>query len=71
MYNLIEYSDNHLKMSGSLWQYCRDEPADNITDSVSFKFESRFLNNTGNSSTVNVEMAVPLKHLSNFWRPTS
>ena len=25
MYNLTEYSGNHLKTSGSLWQYYRDE----------------------------------------------
>ena len=30
MYNLIEYSDNCSKTSGSLWQYYRDEPA--LTD---------------------------------------
>ena len=24
MYNLIEHSDNYLKKSGSLWQYCKD-----------------------------------------------
>ena len=24
MYNLIEYSDNYSKTSGSLWQYCKD-----------------------------------------------
>ena len=24
MYNLIEYSDNCAKTSGSLWQYCKD-----------------------------------------------
>ena len=24
MYNLIEYSDNYLKTSGSLWQYYKD-----------------------------------------------
>ena len=29
MYNLIEYSDNYLKTSGSLWQYCKDIPAIN------------------------------------------
>ena len=23
MYNLIEYSDNHSKTSGSVWQYCK------------------------------------------------
>ena len=27
MYNLIEYSDDYSKTSGSLSQYCRDEPA--------------------------------------------
>ena len=27
MYNLIEYSDNYAKTSGSLWQYCKDIPA--------------------------------------------
>ena len=27
MYNLIEYSNNYSKTSGSLWQYYRDEPA--------------------------------------------
>ena len=36
MYNLIEYSDNYSKTSGSLWQYCKEIPAINnegdITD---------------------------------------
>ena len=27
IYSLIEYSDNHLKISRILWQYCRNEPA--------------------------------------------
>ena len=27
MYNLIEYSDNYSKISGSRWQYCKDIPA--------------------------------------------
>ena len=27
MYNLIEYSNNYSKTSGSLWQYCKDIPA--------------------------------------------
>ena len=26
MYNLIKYSDNYSKISGSLWQYYRDKP---------------------------------------------
>ena len=29
MYNLIEYSDNYAKTTGSLWQYCKDIPAQN------------------------------------------
>ena len=37
MYNLIEYSDNYSKTSGSLWQCYKDDPNDNLTDSESFK----------------------------------
>ena len=37
MYNLIEYSDNYAKTSGSLWQYYRDEPNNNLANSKSFK----------------------------------
>ena len=37
MYNLIKYSDNYSKTSGSFWQYYRDEPNDKLTDSESFK----------------------------------
>ena len=37
MYNLIEYSDNYLKTSGSLWQYRKDIPAvNNNGDIVNF-----------------------------------
>ena len=32
MYNLIEYSDNYAKTTGSLWQYCKDIPALNAND---------------------------------------
>ena len=37
MYNLIEYSDNYSETSGSLWQYYKDDPNDNLGDSESFK----------------------------------
>ena len=47
----------YAKTSGSLWQYFRDEPDDDITDSKSFKFKSRFLYNTNNAGTT-VQMAV-------------
>ena len=33
MYNLIEYSENYSKTSGSLWQYYKDDPNNNLTDS--------------------------------------
>ena len=37
MYNLIEYSDNYSKTSGSLWQNYKDDLNDNMPDSESFK----------------------------------
>ena len=36
MYNLIEYSNNYSKTSGSLWQYYRDEPPLANGDVVNF-----------------------------------
>ena len=72
MYNLIEYSNNYSKTSGSLWQYHRDEPfldsngaiadipADN-NNSASFTFKTRYV-------ARDVKIMVPLKYLSNFWR---
>ena len=46
MYNLIEYEDNYLKTSGSLWQNYRDDPNNNLTDSESFKSKMKILGNT-------------------------
>ena len=74
MYNLIEYSDNYAKTSGSLWQYYRDEPNDSLANSESFKFKVQI---TGKTSAADNEkdveimvplIMVPLKYLSNFWR---
>ena len=45
MYNLIEYRDNDSKTSGGLWQYYRDEPNDNLTDSESFKSKIKITGN--------------------------
>ena len=79
MYNLTEYSDKYAKTTGSLWQYCKDIPArdanndnivifaeNNTTDS--FKFKAKITGQTGNNGTKDVEIMVPLKYLSNFWR---
>ena len=69
MYNLIEYSDNYLKTSGRLWQYYRDEPNNNLADSELFKFKVRITGKTpNNGNEKDVEIMVPLKYLSNFWR---
>ena len=62
MHNLIEYSDNHSKTSGSLWKYYKDEPNDNLTDSESFKSKMRITRNTtADSNTKDVEIIVSLE----------
>ena len=69
IYHLIEYSNNYSKTSGSLWQYYKDDPHDNLTDSKSFKSNIKITGNTPtNGNTKDVEIMVPLKYLSNFWR---
>ena len=69
MYNLIEYSDNYSKTSGSLWQYYKDDPNDDLANSKSFKSKVKITGKTpNNGNTKNVEIIVPLKYLSNFWR---
>ena len=69
MYNLIEYSDNYSKTSGSLGQYYKDDPNNNITDSESLKFKVKITGKTpDDGNTKDVEIIVPLKYLSNFWK---
>ena len=69
MYNLIEYSDNYAKTSGSLWQYYRHEPNNNLADSESFKSKIKITGQTpNNGNEKDVEIMVPLKYFSNFWR---
>ena len=69
MYDLIEYSNNYTKTSGSLWQYYRDEPNDNLADSESFKSKIKVTGKTpADSNEKDIEVIVPLKYLSNFWR---
>ena len=69
MYNLIEYNDNYAKSSGSLWQYYRDEPNDDLVDSESIKSKIKITGKTpDNENEKDVEIMVPLKYLSNFWR---
>ena len=69
IYNVIEYSDNYSKTSGSLWKYYKGDPNDNLTDSKSFKSKVKRTGNTPvDENTKDVEIIVPLKYLSNFWR---
>ena len=78
MYNLIEYSDNYAKSTGSLWQYCKDIPARNANNEIIifaennttdlFKFKAKITGQTGNDGTKDVEIMVPLKYFSNFRR---
>ena len=72
VYNLIEYSDNYAKTSGSLRQYCLALPAldnnnpivdfteNNLTDS--FNFKVKITGQSGDDGTKNVEIMVPLKY---------
>ena len=79
MYNLIESSGNYSDISGSLWQFKRDESPvtnagnpDNVSNnnSASFKYKSSFIGKSiavdSNRVFKNVKIAVPLKYLSNF-----
>ena len=81
MYNLIEYTDNYSKTSGSLWHYYIDEPffnpdgyiadfpADN-NNSASFEFKTKIVGRIGKNGRKDAKMRVKmptLKHLSNFW----
>ena len=45
MYDLLEYRNNCVKTSASLWRYYWDEPDDNIANSKSLKFKSRITDN--------------------------
>ena len=79
MYNLIEYSDDYAKTAGSLWQYCKDIPAQNANDEIivfdvnnvtdSFNFKVKFTGQTGNNGRKNAEIMVPLKYLRTLEMP--
>ena len=81
MYNLLEYSKNYKKTTGSLWNYYRDEPSDPLSsNSKSFKYKTSITGNTSNIGADEemydankvgkneTEIFIPLKHLSNFYR---
>ena len=78
MQNLIEYCSNYSKATGILWFYSKDQAtnfnADIANDNSfkSFKYKAKLLRNTvanvANRILRNETIAVPLRHLGNFWR---
>ena len=78
-HNLLEYSKNYRKTTGSLWNYYRDEPNSGINGGInysirgskSFDYKANFFEGgvTHNNLTKNdINIVVPLKYLSNFWK---
>ena len=80
MYNLLEYSKNYRKTTGSLWNYYKDKPNSDTDDneimhsiinSKSFDYKANFMENDVTQNNIiknNVKIVIPLKHLSNFGR---
>ena len=36
MYNLLEYNKNYRKTTGSLWNYCKDDPNSGINGNINY-----------------------------------
>ena len=80
MYNLLEYSKSYRTTTESFWSYYRKEPNNSIggennnvnysiKDSKSFDYKTSITEKLeGNNTEKEVEIVVPLKYLSNFWR---
>ena len=65
MYNLLEYSKNYEKTTGSLWNYYRDKPNsstddDNITHSIlnseSFDYKANFIGSVTNNNLIKITL---------------
>ena len=83
MHNLLEYIQKYSMTLGCLWNYYRGEFDDvdgNASDGKSFIYKTKIVGNTperpaneGDAnrrpvSTLNVEVTIPLKYPSDFWR---
>ena len=76
MYNLLKFSKNYRKPTGSLRNYYRDEPNSgaegninySLKDSKSFDYQARIVGSVtaANLTKETVKIVIPLKHLSNF-----
>ena len=82
MYNLLKYSKNYEKTSESLFNYHRDETSEitigtgnnainiSIRNSKSFDYKTEITGSldAGEDEKEDIEIAIPLKYLGNFWR---
>ena len=77
MYNLMEYSKNYSKTTGSLCNYYRDEPNSGVVGNMNYSIKDPKCFDYKTSITgvlecknteKKVQVAVPLKYLSKFWR---
>ena len=72
VYNLLEYSDNDQNLTGSLYQFKRDEPPDDNANvgnaTTSLVYKSKLIKGTDDNNVNNVKLVVPLKYGSNFFR---
>ena len=80
MYNLLEYSKNYEKTSGSLFNYYRDEPKEHtigagnnainisMRNSKSFDYKTEIIGSldAGEDEKEDVTIAIPLKFLEKF-----
>ena len=78
LYNLLYYSKNYQRTSGSLWNYYGDEPNSgvennfnySIKESKSFDYKTGLVGKLEGTNTEleNIKIAVPVKYLSKFFR---
>ena len=81
MYNLLGYSKNYRKTTGSVLNYYRDEPTNPLSSNFeSLKYKKSITENTHKIGTTEegwdankvgkseTEVAISLKRLGNFWR---
>ena len=71
MYNLLEYTKNYRKTTGSLWNYYRDEPSNPLSSNFkSFKCKTNIVGKTPQNDhpLTKAKLVIPLKYLSNFRR---
>ena len=77
MYNLVEYSDNYSKTSGSLWQYCKEIPAVNDDGNIadfnganatdSFNFKTKITGQTAaDNNNVNIPRRVNIEIMASL-----